>query len=65
MFSLSWIINCRKMYKLVKEKCKTKHVWVGKFIHRESCKKFEFDHMNKWCMHNKESVLENETHKLL
>ena len=23
------------------------------------------DHMNKWYMHNPESVLENDTHKLL
>ncbi len=25
----------------------------------------KFDHMNKWYMHDKESVLENETHKVL
>ena len=29
------------------------------------CKMLKFDHMNKWFMHNSESVLENETHKLL
>ena len=29
------------------------------------CKKFKFDHTNKWYMHNQESVLENEMHKLL
>ena len=29
------------------------------------CKKLKFDHTNKWYMHNLESVLENETHKLL
>ena len=39
---------------------KTRHNWVGKVIHRELCKKFKFDHMNKWYMHNPESVLENE-----
>ena len=27
--------------------------------------KFEFDHTNKWYMHNPASVLETETHKLL
>ncbi len=27
------------------------------------CKKFKFDHMNKWYMHN--LVLENDVHKLL
>ena len=29
------------------------------------CKKFKFDHMNKWYMHNPAPVLENNTHKLL
>ena len=29
------------------------------------CKKLKFDHMNKWYMHNPESVLENETHNIL
>ena len=29
------------------------------------CKKFEFDHSNKWYMHNPAPVLENATHKLL
>ena len=29
------------------------------------CKKFKFDHTNKWYMHNPAPVLENETHKLL
>ena len=28
------------------------------------CKKFKFDHANKWYMHNPEHVLENDTHKL-
>ena len=31
----------------------------------EMCKKFKFDHTNKWYMHNPASVLENDTHKLL
>ena len=34
-------------------------------IHWELCKKFKFDHTNKWYMHNLESILENETHKIL
>ena len=38
---------------------------MGKVIHWELCKKFKFDHMNKWHMHNPASVLENETCKLL
>ena len=29
------------------------------------CKKFEFEHSNKWYMHNPASVLEKDTHKLL
>ena len=44
---------------------KTRHEWMGKVIHWELCKKFKFDHTNKWYMHNLESVLENEMHKLL
>ena len=28
------------------------------------CKKFKFDHTNKWYLHNPASVLENDTHKL-
>ena len=38
---------------------------VGKVIHWELCKKFKFDHTNKWYMHNPESVVENEMHKIL
>ena len=34
-------------------------------IHRELCKKLKFDHTNEWYMRNPESVLENETHKIL
>ena len=38
---------------------------MGKVIHWEMCKKFKFDNTNKWYMHNLESILENEMHKLL
>ena len=38
---------------------------MGKVIHWELCKKLNFDHTNKWYMHNQESVVEKETHKLL
>ena len=34
-------------------------------IHWELCKKFLFDHPIKWYIHNPESVLENETYKVL
>ena len=29
------------------------------------CKKFKFDYTNKWYMHNRAPVLENDTQKLL
>ena len=29
------------------------------------CRKFQFNHSNKWYMHNPAPVLENDTHKLL
>ena len=32
---------------------------------RELCKKFTFDHTNKWYIHNLESVQENEPRKVL
>ena len=35
--------------------------WV---IHWEMCKKFKFDHTNKWYMHNPAPVLVNDTYKL-
>ena len=38
---------------------------MGKVIHWELCKKFKFGQMNKWYMHNPESILENEAHKIL
>ena len=51
--------------KLAQKEYKTRHDWVGKVIHWEMCKKLKFDHTNKWYMQNPQSVLENETHKLL
>ena len=51
--------------KSAQEEYKTRHDWMGKVIHWELSKKFKFDHTNKWCMHNPESVLENEMHKYL
>ena len=47
--------------KLVQKEHKTRHDWVGKKFHWELCKKFIFDHTNKWYMHNPESVQENKT----
>ena len=51
--------------KLAQREYKTKLDRVGKLIHWELCKKFKFDHTNKWYMHNPESTQENETHKIV
>ena len=51
--------------KLVQREYKTRHDWVWKVISREFCKKFKFDHTNKWYMHNPESIQENEMQKIL
>ena len=34
-------------------------------IHWDMCRKFQFDHTNKWYIHNPAPVLENDSHKLL
>ena len=47
------------------ERVQARHDWVGKGIHWKKCKKFKFDHANKWYMHNPVPVLQNDTHKLL
>ena len=51
--------------KLAQKEYKARYDWVGKVIHWEMCKKFKFDHTNKWYIHNPAPVLENDTHKLL
>ena len=51
--------------KLAQKEYKVIHDWVGRVIHWEMCKKFKFDHTNKWYMHNPAPVLENDTHKLI
>ena len=56
------ISECRK---LTQKEYKARHEWVGQVIHGEMCKKFQFDHTNRWYMHNPAPVLENDTHKLL
>ena len=48
-------------WKLAQNEYKTRHDKVGKVIYWEICKKFQFDHMNKWCMYNPAAVLENYT----
>ena len=59
------INHIRKCGKLAQKEFKTKEDWVGKVIDLELCKKLNFDHTNKWYMHNPTSVQKNETHKLL
>ena len=56
------IIECSK---LAPTEYKTRHDWVGRVTHWELSKKFKFDHSNKWYMPNPQSVLQNETHKIL
>ena len=62
---LDYVVIKTKCNKLAQKEYKTRYNSVGKVIHRELCKKFEFDHTNKWYMHNPESVQEKDTHKLL
>ena len=50
--------------KLAQKEYKTRYDWVGKVIHRELSKKFQFNHTNKWYMHNSEPVLENVIQKV-
>ena len=38
--------------KLTQKEYKTRYNWVGNVIHWELCKKFKFDHTNKWYMQN-------------
>ena len=49
--------------KLAKKEYKAGHKWVGKVVHWERCRKFQFDQTNKWYMHNPAPVLENDSHK--
>ena len=56
------ISECNKLAQRV---YKERHDWVSKVIHWEMCKKFKFDHNNKWYLHKPAPVLENATHKLL
>ena len=51
--------------RLIRKEKKNIHDWAGKVIHLKLCKKFKFDHKNKWYMHKTEYVIEHETHKLL
>ena len=60
--TINHISECSK---LAQKDSKARHNCVVKVIHWEMCRKFQFDHTNKWYMHNPAPVLENATHKLL
>ena len=51
--------------KLALKEYKARYDWVGKVVHWEMCRKFQFNLTNKWYMHNPASVIENDSHKLL
>ena len=55
-------MNAENTYK---NEFKSRDDWVGKVIHWELCKILEFNHTTKLYMHKLESILENETHKIL
>ena len=50
-----------KCSKLAQNEYRNRHDWVGKVIQREMCRKFKFDHTNKWYMQNPAPVQENNT----
>ena len=56
------IVECSK---LAQRECNTRYDWVGNVIHWEFGNKFKFDNTTKWYIDKPESVLENETHKIL
>ena len=58
--TINHISKCSKLAQY-----KARHDWMGKVIHWEICKKFKFDHTNKWYMYNTAAVMENDTHKPL
>ena len=60
--TINHISECSK---LSQKDYKARHDMVGKVIHWEMCKKFEFDHAKKWYLHNPAPVLENDTHTFL
>ena len=51
--------------KLAQKEYKARHDWVGKVVHWEMCRKFQFDRTNKLYMHNPAPVIENDSHKLI
>ena len=54
-----------KWCRLAQKKYKGRHDWVGNIIQWELHKRLNFNPTTKWYMHKPESVIENETHKIL
>ena len=50
---------------MAQKEYKARHDWVGKVIHSEMCRKFQFDYTNKWYMHISAPVQENDSQRLL
>ena len=51
--------------KLAQKEYKTRYHWVEKAIYLELCKRLKSHHTSYWYMYKPESVLGNETHKIL
>ena len=58
------IIRISESNKLV-HRYKTKYDWVGMVIHLKLRKRLDFHHTTKWYIQKAESIIENETHKIL
>ena len=58
-------LKCKKRKKPVQREYKTRQDWVRNMIHWKLCKKLESEYTTKWYIHKPESVLKNETHKVL
>ena len=60
---MKWLAS--KGSQLVQKEYKTRPNWIGNVIHWELYRRIKFDHNNKWCIHKSESILENETHRII
>ena len=50
---------------MAQKKYESRNDWQRKVIHWELCKKLKFYHVDKWYIDKPESVMENDTHKIL
>ena len=51
--------------KLAQKEYKRKHDILGKIVHSQLARKYNFEAGDKWCEHDPERVLENENYKIL